>query len=908
MAKHSLEPEKKGINPALKMFLLYTLLFCVFTAGIFAVLVLTHRNVMQFHDAYKQGAFRLVELRNQLNSILAGDGFNFWSWYEGPGLDEPLENFVDPGSILGALFPIRYLELGFTFAALFRMYLGGLAFMLMGRETGLTRKQNLSGAILYAFSACLIGLALRQSEHLVNAYLFPLLVTFVDRIYKKKSPVPFILTVAFYMIVTIYFAYMSAIVIILYIALRYFAYNEEFRAGDYFRTMLSFIGYGILGIMLSAFTSAFSAFTLMRASTDSSNGSYGILFDVDWYTTFGKMILGTGATFDYSDFGIPVVALLLIPVAYRHISRKSTNLFMFNILFLMMFIPFFCRMFNGFGYETFRWSYMLLFFGVWTGIEQLDAERIGEKGSLLLAALGLIAIGVWTFGFSVAGIIELGTTAKLFVPLQLAGGVVMLFIFAVIRKKGELTTRSAGALLGVAFITMYLGWSYGFYNNIEKFAHNSSVYNNLNKSTLRAGREIEDDGFYRIDSVDAISRHVEIKFPSNENIWWKTNNLIIYNSRIPKTLTDFNVEMGNSYGYARRVFMVSNGNRSGMDFLYGVRYFLGNDKHKEGCEESDNYAGYGFEKAGEIDGITVFKNKYDVGLGFVVDKAMTRSEFDKLNRAEKEQALMQAAVIEDDQTDKRGNTELINADELDYEIEKVPFRITEQNNLTVEDGKITVGDGGGSFKITAENVPDSQLLVSFDNLLRNPEDGVTSSSFEMYAEDGRVRKEVINQKSRQGVQGLRNHDINMGHCKGREEITITLPSGGTYTFDDFYISAMSTAFYDACAEKCMEGRLDVTSYNNRKVEGSVTAAKDGILFLSIPAYDNWDIYIDGKKADRIDNLDITFTGVSIPAGKHEITLRYNNRIVKYGGVVSAAGLILLVISRVAARRRRKRAI
>ena len=122
------------------------------------------------------------------------------------------------------------------------------------------------------------------------------------------------------------------------------------------------------------------------------------------------------------------------------------------------------------------------------------------------------------------------------------------------------------------------------------------------------------------------------------------------------------------------------------------------------------------------------------------------------------------------------------------------------------------------------------------------------------------------------------------------------------------VQLASTAFYDACAEKCMEGRLDVTSYNNRKVEGSVTAAKDGILFLSIPAYDNWDIYIDGKKADRIDNLDITFTGVSIPAGKHEITLRYNNRIVKYGGVVSAAGLILLVISRVAAHRRRKRAI
>ena len=97
-------------NGGIKVFLLYSLLFCVFTVGIFGVLILSHRNFMQFHDAYKQGAFRLIELQNQLHSILAGDGFNFWSWYEGAGLDEPLENFVDPCSFIGSMFPIRYIE------------------------------------------------------------------------------------------------------------------------------------------------------------------------------------------------------------------------------------------------------------------------------------------------------------------------------------------------------------------------------------------------------------------------------------------------------------------------------------------------------------------------------------------------------------------------------------------------------------------------------------------------------------------------------------------------------------------------------------------------------------------------------------------------------------------------------
>lgn len=78
------------------IFLQYTLLYGVYVAGIFAVLILSHRDIMQYHDSFTQGVYRLVELRNQLRSILSGDGFSFWSWYEGTGLDEPLENFVDP--------------------------------------------------------------------------------------------------------------------------------------------------------------------------------------------------------------------------------------------------------------------------------------------------------------------------------------------------------------------------------------------------------------------------------------------------------------------------------------------------------------------------------------------------------------------------------------------------------------------------------------------------------------------------------------------------------------------------------------------------------------------------------------------------------------------------------------------
>ena len=47
-----------------RLLLQYTLLFALFTAGLFGVLIITHRSFMQFHDAFRQGAFRLIEIRN----------------------------------------------------------------------------------------------------------------------------------------------------------------------------------------------------------------------------------------------------------------------------------------------------------------------------------------------------------------------------------------------------------------------------------------------------------------------------------------------------------------------------------------------------------------------------------------------------------------------------------------------------------------------------------------------------------------------------------------------------------------------------------------------------------------------------------------------------------------------------
>jgi uncharacterized membrane protein YfhO len=135
---------------------------------------------------------------------------------------------------------------------------------------------------------------------------------------------------------------------------------------------------------------------------------------------------------------------------------------------------------------------------------------------------------------------------------------------------------------------------------------------------------------------------------------------------------------------------------------------------------------------------------------------------------------------------------------------------------------------------------------------------------------------------------------------------IAFEEPGTYTFDHMYVSAMNVSNYDKYAAERMESAYQVTEYDDSHVLGTVSASRDGVLFLSIPAHDNWDIYVDGEKAEEIDDLDTTFFGTVVPAGSHEVTLRYDNRFVKTGAVFSIIGIVMLAVICYTERRRKSK--
>ena len=886
-------PEEKRCNRKKENLLTavqYTLLFCVLILGVYGVLILSHRSFIQGGDGYKQGYFWTVELKKQIESLAAGDGMSLWSWSKGLGMDVQTNYILDPFNWIAASFPAGYIELGYTLAVILKMYFGGLAFLAFMRYAGAGVFESLFGSISYVFAGYFIVIGLIHADAMFSIFMFPLLILGVERIYKGKSPVLFVFSVAYYLIRFLYYAYMAGVAVFIYILLRYFAYHE-FEIKDYFKSLGRFIVWGLTGIFIAGFQLMVDVPALFGASSESATDAISTFFDRQYYIELGRELTGTGNTTAYHIAGISLLVIMLIASSLPLINRRRTDIMMTVICFTAMLFPAACSFLNGMGYPTLRWMFIFVFFASWTAAEQIGRTDLHSRGGLVLCTLSLLVMSFWTIGLYAAGMMDMGRRALLFVCIQLLGGAVFLLILIVRHRVAFFRHADKAVILALCVAVLTCSWSAAFLDSKGSFVRNNAINKALEGSTQRAGALIDDDGFYRIDQVDSILYSHVVKSPPNESMWWKTKPVYVYSSRVPEKLLEFNRLVGNNYGYSKRVFVLSNDNRSGLDYLCGVRYFLGDDK-KNGRSGSDEYAGYGFELYDDLDGVNVFKNKHDVSLGYVYDKYITESDFRQLDRLEREQTLLQAAVLADNED--AGNLERLSLDKVETAVRDVPYEIESTDGVKFEKGRIITNKDDASFTLSVGDVENSQLVVSFDGLLRGS-DEEQSRSFVIHAKNEYVTEMADNKINNQAIPFIRDYDLNMGYYESYSNgrIKITLSKKGKYLCEKLRVRAMDASLFDKYENRLSANKLNIASYGDEEVNGTVSCRRPGVLFVSISDYHNWKIYIDGERAKRINGLNIAFTGVMVPAGDHSIRLVYVNRNLRAGSVLTAIGVLFL---------------
>ena len=102
------------------------------------------------------------------------------------------------------------------------------------------------------------------------------------------------------------------------------------------------------------------------------------------------------------------------------------------------------------------------------------------------------------------------------------------------------------------------------------------------------------------------------------------------------------------------------------------------------------------------------------------------------------------------------------------------------------------------------------------------------------------------------------------------------------------------------------GTVEVVEQRATKVVLKVTRADPGWMVAIQTSYPGWTATVDGK-GTPVERADYAFTAVAVGAGTHEVVLRYRPRSVRYGMIVTAEALVLMLVWVATSRPRTRRA-
>ena len=95
-------------------------------------------------------------------------------------------------------------------------------------------------------------------------------------------------------------------------------------------------------------------------------------------------------------------------------------------------------------------------------------------------------------------------------------------------------------------------------------------------------------------------------------------------------------------------------------------------------------------------------------------------------------------------------------------------------------------------------------------------------------------------------------------------------------------------------ENLAASTLELTTFENTLVEGTVRCSRDGLLYTSIPQNGNWSVLVDGEPAE-VTLVGDVMVGVALTAGEHTVTFIYENPAFDLGWKISAGCLLVFLV-------------
>lgn len=862
----------------IKMLSIYTIVFGFCCILVYSWFLKYDRSFIFRNDGVEQHLSAIAYYGKYLREVAKELFYNhrlavpLWDFCLGYGSDvfDTLHYYVigDPFALLSALVPVRYAEYLFCALSILRSFVAGGVFYFFCIHKKCNKYASVIAGLNYAFCGYVLYYGVRH-PYFVNAMIFlPLIMIGIDKIFEKKRPTFYILSVAFAAISNFYFFYILCILMVLYAVFQYFAVYGKLEWKNVWRMFLKFAGYFFVAIFIAGISLAPIIYATLNASRIGTEANFSLLYHE--FTYYAKLFAGfittdnsVGLIFGFISLSVPAVVLLFL--------RKKENKLLkwgYIVTFLLLSLKAAGTIMNGLSYSSLRYCFILSVLVSFTIAKMLpEIMKITEKEKKLLTVISVIYL-------SMAGM------AAEYGKIATSAPVILLTIAMIIVLGGKEQKKKVFGILLLAITCISIGRNaYLYYsedtgNYIKKDCVGNVIGKITTDSKLALIKKIDDDSFFRSEASDSIlNTATAVGVPSTT----------FYYSLINSSLTDFMDEQGNVLS-AMTYKILDTGKRSALNALFSVKYYVKGEKE-------NTVLPYGFDQCVlKQNGYSVYQNRNSLPFGYTYSSVIRKTEYDKLSMVDRQYALLQGAVVEED------NTSRLKTIQVDSNSKKCGYEILASKHIGLEDNRIQIHKAGAMLKVKVKGTQDAELYLSIEGLELSGGKGKSGrASFALMDKDKKVLETfMVRNLDNKFYGGTENFCVNAGYQKADETVLILkFNNTGTFTFSDMSFQAQPMEDFREYIGALQETVLEDVVFDANRISGNIELESDKMLCLSIPYTEGWKAYVDGKQQDTV-QIAAGFTGIELEAGKHQIELRYATPFLKWGGCLSIAGIVLLI--------------
>ena len=905
-------------NRRLRYVLAYTILYLILAGLLVLFFKLQNRSLVYHADAWRQHLRALAYygkwLRGNLWHLLHDHSLTPQAWSFGLGYGSDVLTTLhyycigEPLTALTVFVPERFIKYYFEFLILLRPYLAGLSFsayaeytigrkQLHGTGSGTTTGSGsfpiLCGALCYVFSGTVLYLGMLHPFFVTPMIYLPLLLLGVEKVLREMKPRIFLVTVWLAALSNFYFFYMLALMTAVYALVRVIARTHGEQA---IRRLLQLLGYAAAGTMAAG---AVLIPILVQFQSDPRNAtSYGLplFYEKEYYSELLKNAV-TFINYPLYDTELCLSVVCIAAVITLFFLRGNGQLKLAVIgAAVMLCLPAAGYVMNGGAYVINRWTFAVEFLFsfvltvVWSDEQvRFRGKNIG-RGLAFSLALVTIALNI------VIGYLR--------IPAGENGG------------------------------TGQNGFPSEFADEQTAEEYMTAASRNESSAVTQYAAAAENPVFYRYTGRDlTYNAGTQTQTSSTQFCWSLANG----------SVADFFKALG--VNEEQNFSYTGLDDRTALEALAGVKYYTiayDNDYEKQfvpygfadcGTVEAWNPAESLQEKSGAVYGddswepvvpiYHIYQNTFALPIGYTYTGFVQRSAFDAMDLTERQEALLQGVVLEDEESVKASGLAQV---QPEFSEEKRTYTVEAGDGVSyVTDTSAScfrVTKAGAKVTLRLEAAEEAETYLVLRDLDAGPldgkdekdgEDGESDTQTEMQEiypiqvtalRDGTALTEkILNYKTEinQYYSGWKDFAINMGYrSHGADALEITFQSEGVYSMSELAVVVQPTEEMMrhavdrlTCTMTDVDLHRNPVSFASSEITGTVNAEQDRYLVFSIPYSKGWTVYDNGKKAE-LQKANLMYLGMPIEAGSHEIRLVYRTPGGTAGILVSLAGVILMI--------------